>query len=354
MSDQAEPGTRTSQVLTQLAVFSFAIVGLVVQRRAEPASAPVLPGGRDQAPVSAGAKQTEPAAVDHKPGLFGIGKAVVVRIGTDNITLVAAGIAFYIMGAIFPALAALVSVYGLVADPHQVAQRVGELGGMLPPEALKIITDGLNGFAQKSGSQLSLALLTSLVVALWTARAGMTSIMTGLNIAYRETEKRSFIMQNLTALALTLGGIVFAGIAILAVAIIPAALAFLHATGFMAQLLDIARWPSLAVTVGLAFAAMYRYAPSRSHASWKWITWGSGIAAALWIVGSVLFSFYVGHFGSYDATYGALGAVIILLLWFWVSATVLLVGAEIDGEIDARATKAGDPLAPLPAGGATP
>ena len=354
MNEHKEPGTRTSQILTQLAVFSFAVVGLVVQRRAEPASAAVVTGSAKQSPGPAGSMRTEPATVEHKPGLIGIGKAVVERIGKDNITLVAAGIAFYIMGAIFPALAALVSVYGLVADPHQVAERISELGGMLPPEALKIITDGLNSFAQKSGSQLSFALLTSLVLALWTARAGMTSIMTGLNIAYRETEKRSFIMQNMIALGLTLGGVVFAAVAIFAVAIIPAALAFLHATGFVAQLLNIARWPVLAVMVVLAFAVMYRYAPSRSHASWKWITWGSGIAAVLWIIGSVLFSFYVGHFGSYDATYGALGAVIILLLWFWVSATVLLVGAEIDAEVDARATKAGDPLAPLPAGAAAP
>ena len=354
MSQETEPGTRTSQVLTQLAVFSFAIVGLVVQRRGEPASATAAAVSPERPSHSGGSLRTETASVDHKPGVIGIGKAVVERIGKDNITLVAAGIAFYIMGAIFPALAALVSVYGLVADPHQVAQRIGELGGVLPPEALKIITDGLNSFAQKSGSQLSLALVTSVVVALWTARAGMTSIMTGLNIAYRETEKRSFIMQNVIALALTLGGVVFAVVAILAVAVIPAVLAFLHATGFIAQLLDIVRWPILAVLVVLAFAVIYRYAPSRSHASWKWITWGSGIAAVLWIVGSALFSFYVGHFGSYDATYGALGAVIVLLLWFWVSATVLLVGAEIDAEIDARATKAGNPLAPLPAGGAAP
>lgn len=178
--------------------------------------------------------------------------------------------------------------------------------------------------------------------------------MTGLNIAYEETEKRSFIMQTLIALGLTLGGMVFAIVAILAVAIIPAALAFLHVDEFIAQLLNVARWPLLAGMVVLGLAVIYRYAPSRSHPRWKWISWGSGIAAALWMLGSVIFSYYVSHFGSYDATYGALGSVVVLLLWFWVSATVLLVGAEVDAEIDARATKAGSPLAALPAGAGTP
>ena len=110
----------------------------------------------------------------------------------------------------------------------------------------------------------------------------------------------------------------------------------------------------MAVVVVVGFAVIYRYAPSRSHPDWKWITWGSGIAALLWMVGSVIFSYYVSHFGSYDATYGALGSVVVLLLWFWVSATVLLIGAEIDAEVDARATKTGSPTAPLPAGGGAP
>ena len=146
------------------------------------------------------------------------------------------------------------------------------------------------------------------------------------------------------ALALTLGGVVFAIIALLAVAVVPAALALLHADGLAAQLLAIGRWPVLALIVMLAFAVIYRYAPSRSHPSWRWITWGSGVATALWMVGSAIFSFYVGHFGSYNATYGALGAVVVMLLWFWVSAVVLLLGAEVDSEVNARARKTGEPL----------
>ncbi len=292
--------------------------------------------------------------IEHPPGLIGIGKAILARVSRNNIAMVAAGIAFYLLGALFPALAALVSVYGLFADPQQVVSQINGLGSMLPPEALKLITDGVTGFAQKSGSQLSFALLISVGLALWSARAGMSAVMTGLNIAYEETEKRSFVVQTAVALGLTLGGIVFAIVAILAVAIIPAALSLLHADGFGAQVLNVVRWPALAAAVVLGFAVMYRFAPSRSDPHWTWITWGSGIATVLWVVGSAIFSYYVSHFGSYDATYGALGSAVVLLLWFWVSATVLLIGAEIDAEVDARATKSGSPLAPLAKGEAAP
>ena len=332
--------------LIRFGIAAFALVGILAQPRKgvlnATASAPATPAARSAlaAATPGGAK-----AVDHKPGLLGIGRAVVDRISRNNITMVGAGIAFYVLGALFPALAAMVSIYGLFADPHQVITQVNGLGDMLPPEALKIITDGITGFAQKSGSQLSFALLISVILALWSARAGMSAVMTGLNIAYEEAEKRSFIVQTMVALALTLGGMAFAIIAILAVGIIPAILAFLHADGLIARVLDIARWPVLAVIVVVGFAVIYRYAPSRSHPDWKWITWGSGIAALLWMVGSVIFSYYVSHFGSYDATYGALGSVVVLLLWFWVSATVLLIGAEIDAEVDARATKTGSPTA---------
>ncbi len=342
MIEHSKPSLGRDRVVLRLAIAAFAATGLLAQRRASvdhPASSAATPRG---GPDTGGAGKK--SATVRKPGLLGVGQAVFERFGRDNTSLIAAGIAFYILAALFPALAAMVSIYGLVADPTPVADRVKGLDSMLPPEASKIIIDGIESFAHKSGSQLSFALVVSLVLALWSARAGMSSVMTGLNIAYEETEKRSFIMQNVIALALTLGGILFGILIILAVAIVPAALAFLHPDGVVAQVLDIARWPVLAVVVVLVFAVIYRYAPSRSHADWRWISWGSGIAAVLWMVGSVVFSFYVSHFGSYSATYGALGAVVIMLLWFWVSATVLLLGAEIDDEIDERARDAGSPL----------
>ena len=286
------------------------------------------------------------APVDHAPGLIGIGRSIIDRFTRDNATLTAAGIAFYLLLSIFPGLAAMVSIYGLFGDPADVGRQIAPFAGLLPPEAMKLLNDGLEGFIKSSAnSHMSLALVTSLLLALWSARAAISSIMTGLNIAYEETERRSFIVTTLISLALTIGAICFAVIAIVAIAVVPAVLAFVYLGSTVETLLAYGRWPLLAALVVFGFAALYRFAPDRSHARWRWITWGSATATALWILGSVGFSFYVSRFGSYDATYGSLGAVIILLLWFWVSSLVLILGAEIDSELDLRATTAGSPTA---------
>ena len=240
-------GRKAESALTTLGILGFALVGLFSKRPGGGAarSELVRPGqgtGKDGArsPLGAGSSPGNSASkVEHPPGVIGIAKAVFARIGRDNITLVAAGVAFYVMLAIFPALAALVSLYALVGNPADIAARMGEYGGLLPPEALKLITDGLNSFAQKSGSQLSLALVTSVLLSLFSARAGISSVMTGLNIAYEETEKRSFIMQNVVALALTLAGVVFAILVVLALAVVPIVLKFLNLSGFTATLLNV-------------------------------------------------------------------------------------------------------------------
>lgn len=345
-------GSPSGSAWTTVAVLGFALVGVL--KRPQPAPGASIPqGGRDAGP-RAGAADAGPGTdgkpTEHPPGFMGIARAVFDRFGNDNISLVAAGVAFYVMLSIFPALAAMVSLYALVGNPDDVANRISEYGYLLPPEALKLITDGLHNFAKTAGSTLSWALATSLLLALWSARAGIASVMTGLNIAYEETEKRSFIVQTLVALALTVGAVLFAVVVIFAVAGIPIVMKFLYLDAVSSFLIQLARWPILAVLVALGFAVIYRYGPSRKTASWRWISWGSAIGTVLWLVGSVIFSIYVSKFGSYDATYGALGAVVVLLLWLWVSALVLLVGAEIDGELDQRASKTGSPLAAVPTG----
>ena len=366
MNDPISKGAPSGSAWTAAAVLGFALVGVLkrppsttegsvaVARPDRKAGAPVPPGPT-QGTAAGGASDSGKAGTDgtatrHPPGVLGIARAVFDRFGNDNISLVAAGVAFYVMLSIFPALAALVSLYALVGNPDDVANRIQDYSYLLPPAALKLIIDGLHNFARTAGSTLSWALATSLVLALWSARNGISSIMTGLNIAYEEVETRSFVAQTLIALGLTLGAILFAVVAIFAVAIIPIILNFLPYGSALRPLLDIARWPVLAILVALGFAVIYRYGPSRKGSNWRWISWGSAIATVLWLLGSVIFSIYVGRFGSYDATYGALGAVVVLLLWLWVSAIVLLIGAEIDGELDQRATIAGHPLAAVPAG----
>ncbi len=362
MNEPKSKGAPSGSALTAVAVLGFALVGLLRRQQPVPTgswaghpprgTAPPNDAGSPRAPVgTSDAKAgSDGSPTQHPPGFLGIARAVFDRFGNDNISLVAAGVAFYVMLSIFPALAAMVSLYALVGNPDDVANRIQDYGYLLPPEAMKLIIDGLHNFAKTAGSTLSWALATSVILALWSARAGISSVMTGLNIAYEEVETRSFIMQTLIALGLTLGGVLFAVVIVFAVAVIPIILNFLPFGSLLATVLNFARWPVLAVLVALGFAVIYRLGPSRKTPSWRWISWGSAIATVLWLVGSIVFSIYVGKFGSYDATYGALGAVVVLLLWLWVSAIVLLVGAEIDGELDQRATLAGSPLASVPEG----
>ncbi len=363
MTEAKSKGENSGRAWTTVAVLGFALVGVLRGQQGSssslsPAAAPArgiapkkTPGSPSASVGTSDAKAgSDGKPTEHPPGFMGIARSVFDRFGNDNISLVAAGVAFYVMLSIFPALAAMVSLYALVGNPDDVAARIQDYSYLLPPEAMKLITDGLHNFAKTAGSTLTWALVTSVLLALWSARAGVSSVMTGLNIAYEEVETRSFIVQTLIALGLTIGGVFFAVVVIFAVAIIPIILNILPFGPFFATVLNFARWPILAVLVVLGFAVIYRYGPSRKDASWRWITWGSGIATLLWLAGSILFSIYVGKFGSYEATYGALGAVVILLLWLWVSALVLLIGAEIDGELDQRATNAGSPLAAVPPG----
>ena len=277
---------------------------------------------------------TQPARDKSPATLFRIAKNVFVRIGKDNLSLVAAGVAFYAMTAIFPAIAAFVSIYGLFADPAKVPNQVASLSSLLPATSLKLLTDALQSYAGKSHSSLNFALLVALALALWSAKAGVSALMTGLNIATEQDEKRSFILQQVVAIALTVGAVVFAMVALSALAVLPVLIGFLPLTDELKTALDLGRWPLLAVLVAFALAVVYRFGTYEEHPKWRWISWGAAIATVLWIIGSALFSFYVSRFGSYDATYGSLAAPVVLLLWFWLSALIVLIGSEIDAELD--------------------
>ena len=309
-----------------------------------PSPVPQTTGG-----VGAAVNGSNVVPVAHHSGLWGICRSIFDRFNRDNAMMTAAGIAFYLLVSIFPGLAALVAVYGLVGDPSEVSRQIAPFSRLLPPEAMKLLTDGLQGFILKSqGSHVSLPLVTSLALALWSSRAAMSSIMVGLTIAYEETDKRSFIVQILVSIILTVGAVMFAAVAVFSIAVVPAILALVYLDKSVEALLVYGRWPLLGAMLVLGYAVLYRFAPYRSHPRWRWISWGSGVATVLWLAGSFGFSFYVGHFGSYDATYGSLGAVVVLLLWFWVSALVMILGAEIDSELDLRATNGGSPTAGTP------
>ena len=255
---------------------------------------------------------------------------VSTRIGNDNLTLVAAGIAFYAMFSIFPALGALVSIYGLFGDTHVVQAQVQQLTVLLPSETAKLLNDSLNALLAKPNASLSSGLYISLAVAIYAARAGTSSMMSGLNVALEQPERRSFLRQNAIAIAMTFGAILFAIVALTVVAVIPLVLDILPLDGQIKTWLAYSRWPVLGIFIVMALDAAYRFGPSLEHPKWRFMSAGTLFAAALWIVGSWAFSLYVTRFGSYDKTYGSLGAVIVLLLWFWISALIVLVGATID------------------------
>lgn len=264
---------------------------------------------------------------------------VYERVQHDRVMLVAAGVTFYALLAIFPAITALVSIYGLFADPGTIQSHLSTLAGVLPGGALDIIGEQVTRIASKGSGTLGLSFLIGLVVALWSANAGMKSIFDALNIVYEEEEKRSFIMLNMVSLGFTLGAIVFLLAALGVVVVVPIVLGYLGLETWSETLVSLLRWPALLIGIVLALALVYRYGPSRDNAKWRWITPGSLVASVLWLAGSMLFSWYVANFGSYNETYGSLGAVIGFMTWIWISTIIVLLGTEINAEMEHQTAK---------------
>lgn len=263
---------------------------------------------------------------------------VIQQQGDDNLSIVAAGVAFYVLLSIFPALTAAVSIYALVADPAQVQQQVQALSQLMPGQAQQLIQGQLGRVVSNTGGAL-VGVIGGALIALWSASKGTKSLLTALNIAYNEREDRGIIRFNLVGFGLTalliLGGVVAVGL----VVVLPAALSILGLGGFVGTAVALLRWVVLGAGVIVALGVFYRYGPSRTPAQWRWVTPGSIAATVLWLIASIGFSLYVANFGSYNATYGALGAVIILLLWFHLSAYIVLLGAEINSETERQTRK---------------
>ncbi len=255
-------------------------------------------------------------------------------ISEHRILALAAGMTFYSLLAIFPALAALVAIYSLFADPSAIAAHLDSMSGILPGGAIDIARDQLTRVASKGQQALGWTFLAGLVVSLWSANAAMKSLFDTLNIIYGEREARGFVMLNIVSLAFTLAAIVFGLLALAAVVILPVVLNHLGLPGRTDVLLRAGRWPGLFIALTISLSVIYRYGPYRRSARWRWISWGSVIAAVLWLAASALFSWYAANFGTYNQTYGSLGAVIGFMTWLWISATAVLVGAEVDATLE--------------------
>ncbi len=270
----------------------------------------------------------------------------------DQIPLVSAGVTFYALLAMFPALGSFVALYGLFADVTEVRGHLQILSAVLPAEMLTFVAGEMVRVSVAHEAGLSLAFLGGLVLSIWSANGATRAMITAMNIAYDETEKRGFVRRTLISLIFTLGFLAFGAVALAAIAAPPAIERFIGPSA--ATMFRLSTWPVLLVAVGLGLAALYRYGPSRHHARWRWLSWGSGAALILWIAASAAFSVYVANFANYEKTYGSLGAAIGLMMWVYVSSQVVLLGAELNSEIEhqtARDTTVG-PEKPLGARGA--
>jgi membrane protein len=264
---------------------------------------------------------------------------VYEEFGKDRVMSVAAGVTYYALLAIFPAIAALVSIYGLFADPATIQEHLNALSGVLPSGALDIVGEQVKRISAQGGGALGIGFVIGLAVSLWSANAGMKAIFDALNVVYDEEEKRSFIGLNLQSLAFTLGAIAFILLAVAATVVLPILLDFIGLGSGLEWLLAIGRWPVLLAGVTFGLAVLYRYGPSRDRAEWKWVSPGGLIAGFVWLAASMAFSWYVTNFGSYNETYGSLGAVIGFMTWIWLSTVVVLIGAEINAEIEHQTAK---------------
>jgi membrane protein len=254
--------------------------------------------------------------------------------GQKNLSLVAGGVTYYVLLSLFPGLAALVSFYGLVANPKTVETEINSMSGILPGSSRDLISSELHSLVSSSGSALSIGVVIGILIALYSASRGMTGLISALDIAYGEEERRSYLWFNVLAIVLTIG-LIFGGmIAIALVAGLPAVLSgasFGSTTKWVAYVVE---WPVLIVFMMGALAILYRYAPDRREPRWEWVSPGAIFATVLWVIGSILFAVYVSHFSDYNKTYGSLGAIIALLTWLWLSAYVVLLGAEINAEAE--------------------
>ena len=264
----------------------------------------------------------------------------------DSTSLVSAGIGLHALLAVFPALAVIISIYGMFASTTDVANQLGPFLSILPGDAATLVQAQLQSIAGPRNRTLGFGAVAGALLALWNSRQGMVALMTATNIAYNQRERRGFFRQAAISLAFSLGAmLVFLAMLLVGVAVPLVLQAAGLGRGITVAVL-VFRWVLLWSVAVLGFAVVYRYAPDRETPKWRWVTWGSVIAATLWILGSLVFALYVQNFGSYGKTYGALGGVIVLLMWFYLMGFTIVLGAEINAEMEHQTsvdTTAGPP-----------
>ena len=283
-------------------------------------------------------------------GWWQVAQRVWTEASRDNLTVVAAGCAFYALFAIFPALSALTSLYGLTTDPATVENQFSMLSSVLPAEAYDIVIEQIRNLAASSNRALGWSFGLSIGLALWSVMSLTQAIFAALNIAYEEKERRSFLRFYLSAFLFALAGIIGGVVMLLAIVYVPILFAYAGYSQGFERIISIARWPLMALLVLFLLAALYRYGPCRRRPKWSWVSVGSLFATTLWLLASAGFSFYVAHFAQYDRIYGSLGAVIVLLFWLYLTFYIILLGAEINAELELQTAKDTTRGRPRPSG----
>jgi len=306
----------------------------------------------------------DPVGPDPRRGRFAHGpseipalgwKDVLLRvyngISDDRILANAAGVTYYALLALFPGIAAVVSIYGLFGDPNSIVSHVDTMAGFAPGGAIDVLREELTRLSAQGSTTLGVSFVIGLAISLWSANSGIKALFDSLNVVYEEEEKRNFIRLNAVTLTFTIATIAFLLVALACVVAFPVMLNHFPAPGVTGWLLSIARWPVLLMLVAVGLTLIYRYGPSRTEPRWEWITWGGGLAAAIWLAASALFSWYAANFGSFNKTYGSLGAIIGFMTWMWVSIIVVLLGAKLNAAIEHQTARESNVGPPKPLGG---
>lgn len=334
------------------AAFGLLAAAFVVERLAPSDNKVISPHTTKGDASSIGSTETDRGRLADSPseipvkGWKDILLRVVSNIGDHRILSLAAGMTYYSLLAIFPALAALVAIYGLFADTGTIAKHLDQASGFMPSGAIDVAREQLTRVVSKGNQTLGLTSIIGLAVSLWSANAAMKSLFDTLNIVYDEKEKRGFFKLNGMSLAFTLAAIALVLAALGAVVVLPVVLNYLWLSNLADLLIRVLRWPAMFLVVAFALAWIYRFGASREAPRWRWISWGSVAATVLWLGASGIFSWYAASFGKFNETYGSLGGAVGFMTWLWISAIVILLGAELDAEMEhqtARDTTTGTP-----------
>ena len=255
----------------------------------------------------------------------------------DRLMTEAAGVTFYTLLALFPAIASLISLYGLVADPSTISEHLRQAEGVIPSGGLDIIKQQVDALTSNGRQALGFGLILGVLISLWSANSGIKSLFDALNVVYHERETRSYIRRTIVSFCFTAGALMFLILSLVCIVVVPIVFNYVGLGSALPLVLAVLRWPLLVLVLSLFLGLVYRFGPSRQHVHWQWVSWGSAFASITWVIASLGFSYYVANFGSYNKTYGSLGAAIGFMTWIWISSMVVLLGGELNAELERQA-----------------